>query len=747
MTNQNNSDVRNDPNYEAKRLEILHSYRILNSARESRFDDLTSTIADLLNLPYAKVGFIDDGRIWYKSSYGLNAFEGAIEGTIAKIVLENPHEITVIRNLAADPRITSSNALTEDPHIRSAACVPIVNLEGYVLGMLCVFDTKERDFSAEDIAALSRVARQVVELMDSRREADILQETLRAQQEELRIKSTSDRIARSLVNSVQTKENLHSVINKFIQSTINEFGWWGGQAWFEEEDELRATEWIFLTSAPSSLTALNKHAAAPIPNISNEQLGLDRYSASDALLCGAKDLTWHPAVKKLEHAGAREFVLIDATGPTHAALRIVFILPSSRAFSANSKKVLENLHSLLPQVVRRARGAEELAYRATHDSLTGLLNRRGLEEIFPQSVSNLATPINRTVFFFDLDKFKEINDQFGHAVGDEFLIEISKRLIESSRPVDSIARIGGDEFIIVAQGFDSEEALNAAANRFLENLSKPFTTIEKINLHPRVSVGIAQWRTHEQLAAAISHADARMYEAKARGGQQASIDYPTAVIRSENSSHVIAEIPRLSIQEIVNLKDEITSGFFVSLTPPVYAAPRIMHDAAQHICDVIIGKYGEKVKGLPLIVETPGFKRSDRQNLESFFDAMTSLCGLSEISYCFDTRTGNLDSSNFARELVATRLVKASLGNFGAGNNEINLLQDLTPTHLLVSQQLLSDSEGMNEVSIRLLVAISKAVDTPLVIFEKAHINYMPILSQSVECLVIKDKDLGKDSN
>ena len=64
---------------------------------------------------------------------------------------------------------------------------------------------------------------------------------------------------------------------------------------------------------------------------------------------------------------------------------------------------------------------EELAYRATHDSLTGLLNRRGLEEMFPQSLSQLHVNTIRTVFFFDLDKFKQINDEFGHAVGDDFL--------------------------------------------------------------------------------------------------------------------------------------------------------------------------------------------------------------------------------------------------------------------------------------------------------------------------------------
>lgn len=735
-----------ESDYEQDRLQVLRSYQILDSGRESRFDDLTLTTAELLDVPYAKIGFIDEHRVWYKSSYGLHAVEGAIEGSVAKIVLENPREITVVKNLATDPRVKNSNALDQDPNIKSAACVPIINTEGYTLGMLCVFDTKEREFTGEEIAALTRVARQVVELMDGRREAEALQETLRIQQEELRLKSIADRIARSLVNTVQTKESLHLVMNKFIQSVINEFGWWGGQAWYEEDQDLIATNWILLTSAPRSLLSLNNQAAASIPNSTNDELGLSMYSASDAALREIKDLQWHPSVKKLNDAGAREFVLIDITGPAKLAMRLIFILPNARAFSNNSKKVLGTLQGMLPQVVRRARGAEELAYRATHDPLTGLLNRRGVEELFPVNSQLTPSQIDHVVFFFDLDKFKDINDQFGHAVGDEFLIEISKRLIESSRPVDAIARIGGDEFLIIAQGFDSEEALKTAANRFLDNLSRPFTTVDKINLHPRVSLGVSQWKKYELLSAAISHADSRMYDAKSKGGQQAIIDFPSISVGTESSATLVSDLPGMEIHEIVNADSKATSGFFITVTPPIYFAPRIMQDAAQHISTIVTSVSGEKGRELSLIIETPGFKRSDRTNLEALFDALISLHNFTDISYCFDTRLGNLDSSNFARELFAGGLVKVSLSNLGKGNSEINLIQALAPSHLVVSKQLLFDTLGENQVSIHLLAAISKAVTTPLVVFQSTHETYLPIFSQADSFMIIQDKDLGKVS-
>lgn len=746
MSTNNFESMNINTKDEDKRLHALYTYRILDTPRESRFDDLTATIADLLNVKYAKLGFFDADRVWYKSIFGFNTTEGAIAGTMARLILENPQEILVIPNLQTDPRITSSSALKEDPNIKASCCVPIVTPDSFLIGMLCVFDTVERDFNPDERAALIRAARQIVELLESRREADVLQETLRVQQDELRIKSTSDRISRTLVNSVNTKKDLHLVLEKFNQSVINEFGWWGAQSWYEQDGELLPSDWVLSTSAPASLNALSKASAQPISLPTYEEVGLDRYEASEALLMNTESLEWHPMVKKLEAAGARDFVVINVTGPTHLALRLVFILPTSRSFIGNPKRVLEALRGLLPQVIRRARSSEELAYRATHDSLTGLLNRRGLEEMFPQSLSQLHVNTIRTVFFFDLDKFKQINDEFGHAVGDEYLIEVSKRLLESSRPVDSIARIGGDEFVIVAQGFDSHDAVDAAASRFLENLSAPFVSAERIHIKPQVSIGISQWRSHELLNTAISHADARMYDAKAKGGHQAVIDFSTVPNKSEPQNTLVPEIHGLTIHEVVNLKENKSVGFFVSLAPPMYHAPRVMQDLAHHIQHLMKKTLNLNPAESLVIIEIPGFRRSDRANFEALVDALYSLYGFTEISFCFDSRSGNLDSSNFARELAARGAMNVVLGNFGSGNNEIGLIQDLTPSHLLISQKILIEENTRNQVTLALLIGISKSVDIPLVLFEKTHSQFVSVLSDACTCLIIKDEDLGRDS-
>ena len=738
----NESLARDD---EQTRLKVLYSYGILDTPREARFDDLATTAADLLNVPYAKIGFFDADRTWYKSTVGFNIEQSQLSGSMAEVVLENPHQVTFFPNIQADSRVKVSKALEEDPTIRATICIPITTADEHVLGMLCVFDIKEREFSPEEVESLKRIARQILALMEARREANQLQDALRVQQSELRIKSTTDRISRTLVNTVNTRENLHQVVDKFIQSVINEFGWWGAQAWLEEEDELRPSNWVFSASAPVSLGVLSKNIAHAIPLPINSEVNLDSYEATIPRIDEVTDLNWHPNIKRFENAGARSFLVIDVSGPTSLAMRLLFLLPNHRSYGANAISVLESLSPLLPQVVRRARGAEELAYRATHDQLTGLLNRRGLEELYPQTPSYVGGHISRAIFYFDVDKFKLINDQYGHSVGDEFLVEIARRLIESSRPVDTVARIGGDEFIIVAQGFDDLDSLNAASQRFLENLGKPFESHGNIVIEPRVSIGISRWSPNEMLGNAISHADVRMYTAKALGGHQSNIDLSNPETKNESTLIGIPELQHISIQEIVNSHSDLPAGFFVTITPPVYFAPRVMQDAAAYIANQIKLSNSQKPEDVMIIIECPAFKRSDRSNLEAFFDALHINHKCNKISFAFDARVGNLDSANFARQLTDAGFVSIALSNYGEGHNEIRLIQELSPSHLIISQELLIDESGSNKTTLEVLVAISNATNSPLVLFEKINPAYTSVLSQAESYLIIKKRDIGKE--
>ncbi|WP_250527699.1 bifunctional diguanylate cyclase/phosphodiesterase [Caballeronia sp. GAWG2-1] len=164
-----------------------------------------------------------------------------------------------------------------------------------------------------------------------------------------------------------------------------------------------------------------------------------------------------------------------------------------------------------------AEANKELAYLALHDSLTELPNRVLLEDRLEQLVHGARDAKRRfTLMFMDLDGFKAVNDAFGHHVGDLLLIEVSKRIRANVRSHDTIARVGGDEFVLLSNVDDATVAAQIAAS-LTETIEKPFR-MEGEEVQISVSVGIAIFpddgATQEEL---LSNADTAMYHAKALG--------------------------------------------------------------------------------------------------------------------------------------------------------------------------------------------------------------------------------------
>jgi diguanylate cyclase (GGDEF)-like protein/PAS domain S-box-containing protein len=165
------------------------------------------------------------------------------------------------------------------------------------------------------------------------------------------------------------------------------------------------------------------------------------------------------------------------------------------------------------------REAEERAqHLADHDALTGLPNRRLLEDRLTQALALSQRNRKQTaVMFVDLDRFKAINDSLGHAVGDLVLKEVAQRLVKQLRIGDTICRIGGDEFVVVLpEAKRSTDAANVAA-KIIETLSQPVRAADR-ELTVTPSIGIAVYPDDGRDAEAlIRNADAAMYHAKESG--------------------------------------------------------------------------------------------------------------------------------------------------------------------------------------------------------------------------------------
>lgn len=178
-------------------------------------------------------------------------------------------------------------------------------------------------------------------------------------------------------------------------------------------------------------------------------------------------------------------------------------------------------------ITDRKKAESELAWQATHDALTGLPNRRCFESLLHRSLVNARTAgAGIGVFYFDLDGFKLINDTLGHAAGDELLKQLVRRLSHFLRDQDTLARMGGDEFTLIAPGVRDESSAHTVATRLLSGLQESFF-VDGNELTVTASVGVSLFPSDgTDGATLLQHADAAMYEAKHRGKNQVQLFNP-----------------------------------------------------------------------------------------------------------------------------------------------------------------------------------------------------------------------------
>ncbi len=169
-------------------------------------------------------------------------------------------------------------------------------------------------------------------------------------------------------------------------------------------------------------------------------------------------------------------------------------------------------------ITERQEAEEMIRYMANHDPLTKLPNRNYFQRRLPQAIS-LAKRFSRLLclLFIDLDRFKPVNDQFGHRIGDIVLIRVAERLCRTLRAADFVCRLGGDEFVILLESTDTVEGAMMVAQKTIESLNEPIEAGDYL-CHIGASIGISVfpddcWDAETMLR----NADVAMYEAKKKG--------------------------------------------------------------------------------------------------------------------------------------------------------------------------------------------------------------------------------------
>ncbi len=183
------------------------------------------------------------------------------------------------------------------------------------------------------------------------------------------------------------------------------------------------------------------------------------------------------------------------------------------------------------------------AHMAHHDTLTGLPNRLLLRDRLGQVLAAIprgGSPV--AVHYLDLDRFKPVNDRYGHATGDDLLKAVADRLRQETRPTDTSARIGGDEFIVVQTGIRTPADAEVLARRLVDAIAREFVIGEQ-TLHIGASIGVALAPNHgvepDEL---IRLSDAALYEAKSAGRGNFRIAHPQGASGGEISAPCHAHV-------------------------------------------------------------------------------------------------------------------------------------------------------------------------------------------------------------
>jgi diguanylate cyclase (GGDEF)-like protein len=161
---------------------------------------------------------------------------------------------------------------------------------------------------------------------------------------------------------------------------------------------------------------------------------------------------------------------------------------------------------------------DEIRHQALHDPVTDLANSRLFEDRVTQSLSIARRNGSRlALLFVDLDRFKSVNDTYGHKVGDELLRAVAERLVATVRSEDTVARIGGDEFGILLQGAASRVDVEVVAGKVVSAVGEPFV-VRDLTLFVGASVGVTLFPgAADTYDSVVARADSAMYQAKAEG--------------------------------------------------------------------------------------------------------------------------------------------------------------------------------------------------------------------------------------
>jgi diguanylate cyclase (GGDEF)-like protein/PAS domain S-box-containing protein len=264
--------------------------------------------------------------------------------------------------------------------------------------------------------------------------------------------------------------------------------------------------------------AYHADRAGPLPQtLLARLLGDEVLRLGRPLLLGPSTVAGMPAPLQAAAGLAPACWLAVPLATSQATLGVLMLQgPGERAYTDGDRDLLLFVSAQVATAIQRKQLHTQLRFMAQHDELTRLPNRRLFHDRLETAFSRAQRQQGRlSLLFIDLDKFKLVNDEYGHDCGDLLLKEVACRIKECVRESDTVARIGGDEFVVILENVGLPDHAHVVREKILQALAVPIHLTEQRQLRIEASIGLAHYPEHgtdpQQL---LRHADHAMYASK-----------------------------------------------------------------------------------------------------------------------------------------------------------------------------------------------------------------------------------------
>ena len=437
-------------NFEEERIASLLGFQILDTPADPMLDVLTEMAAGFFETPVALIALADRERVWFKSAYGTELKETNLKGSVFSYSAAKEGQPLILPDARRDSRFSPDSLGAGDLDIRFFAGTQLLGNDGVPIGCFCVIDRRPKELTARQLAMLEKLSLVTMEYLETHKSLTNVTQLLHLEKEVYNglLKATSQ-----LVTTAPTFDN---ALNSFVGDLDCNLGWLSARI---RNMQTGGTTGVYYNESiprdpelPSVWTAIDSTPSHPLAEITHAE-----FISS--------------APRRPEYS----YLVVPVRIRNRLIAVLEFLYPDHHCLDPRIMEVFDLIATNLSIVAERELINEDLRHQADHDLLTGAASRTVILKELEQAINEVdSLRPDSVLLYIDIDGFKEVNDNFGHDMGDELLIEITKRFDGISRNKHLLGRLSGDEFTLLIRHLNLKEELHPFLARIQEDFDRSF---------------------------------------------------------------------------------------------------------------------------------------------------------------------------------------------------------------------------------------------------------------------------------